>query len=354
MEIKGNFENLISFSDFQLQSILFINSLDKFDLIHYKGQICPRISLNSNKYPLHDEPKEESLIIDLKESDNNSSSLNKEGSDDFESHDIIKLNYLSDSLQIFKEKEVNTRINIERNNLNINNYIERRNKKNKNLFINNNAVKENLKPNNEDNNNKIFKTMLLKKRGRKQNNRNNKIHTGFDDDNVLRKIQVSFISFIINFVNDIISTFITAKDLPLFKSIDYKLKKNVNHEYFKNLKQLKIADILQMRPSPKLKKHNNDINKNIYNQVCQLIPFMKDFLEFNYINFFKEYFYSYNKIFIINGKEIHLSEKTKTFQDLILKNVIYKEKLINVAMSYFLEKSPKTKMKRFLIEKQMK
>lgn len=210
--------------------------------------------------------------------------------------------------------------------------------KSKNLFIVNEIL--NQEKNKEENEveNKIQPTLLTNKRGRKQINHNNKkIHSALDDDNILRKIQVHYISFITNFINDIIRVFIKTRNVPLFKNVDYKLKKIVNHEYFLKLKSLKIADILQMTPSPKMKNHDISVNKNIYTKVCNLFPFMINFLQINFINFFKEYYFNNSKNYTVNGKIIPLSEKTKNFNDLINKNYAYKEKIKFIALNCFLD-----------------
>ena len=193
---------------------------------------------------------------------------------------------------------------------------------------------------------------LIKKRGRKQTKlkkSNQRIHSAKDDDNILRKIQVHYLSFVTNFTNDIIRVFIINNDVPLFKNIDYKLKKTVRHKYIEELKNKSIGEILQLKASPKLKVHDDSVNKNIYNKVCSLCPFMKIFLQRNYVSLFKEYYYNKNKIFIINGRFIPLSIKTKTFHDLINKNYAYKEKLKYIAINYFLTKFKKFKKPNFMV-----
>ena len=208
--------------------------------------------------------------------------------------------------------------------------------KSKSLFVVNEILNQDkIKEKNE---NKFQCTLLTNKRGRKQINQSNKkIHSALDDDNILRKIQVHYISFITNFINDIIRVFIKTRIVPYFKNIDYKLKKIVNHKYFQNLKSLKIADILQMTPSPKMKNHDSSVNKNIYSKVCNLCPFMINFPDINFIKFFKEYYFNSNKNFTVNGKIIPLSEKTKNFNDLINKNYAYKEKIKFIALNCFLD-----------------
>jgi len=208
-------------------------------------------------------------------------------------------------------------------------------KKSKSLFVVNEML--NHENNKEENENKIQLTPAPNKRGRKQVGNNKKIHSALDDDNILRKIQVHFISFITNFINDIIKAFIKSRKAPLFKNIDYKLKKIVNHKYFQNLKSSKIADILQMTPSPKMKEHDSSVNKLIYDKVCHLCPFMFNFLQKDFVSFFKDYYFNSNKNYTVNGKLIPLSDKTKNFNDLIKKNYAYKEKIKFIALNCFLD-----------------
>ena len=55
------------------------------------------------------------------------------------------------------------------------------------------------------------------------------------------------------------------------------------------------------------------------------------------MTFFKEYYYNKNKNYIINGREIILSDKTKNFNDLINKNYAYKEKIKFIVLNNFFE-----------------
>ena len=86
------------------------------------------------------------------------------------------------------------------------------------------------------------------------------------------------------------------------------------------LKSKKIADILKLRVSPKLKVHGENVNKIIYSKICNILPFMTDFFEKTYLDLFKEYYFDNNKLILLYGKFIRLSKKTKTFSDLIIKN----------------------------------
>ena len=80
-----------------------------------------------------------------------------------------------------------------------------------------------------------FKTILRQKRGRKVKEgikkKNNKCHCSDDFDNIQRKIQVNFISFLVRLANDALKSVFGPKTKSNFKHIDYELKKIVNHNY---------------------------------------------------------------------------------------------------------------------------
>ena len=182
---------------------------------------------------------------------------------------------------------------------------------------------------------------LLKKKRKKESIK--RIHSAGDDDNILRKIQVHFLSFIINFTNDVINTFFKDKTIPRFKNLDYKIKKTVNHKFVEQLKSKKIGEILQLKVSPKMKINDESVNKNIYNIIWAKCPSIHDYLRQNYLSLFKQYYYNNNKIFEVNGTVIKLSVRTKTFTDLINKNFKYKEKMKYVSINYFLNSYKRVK-----------
>ena len=423
--MENNNINKSSKYSFNLQYLLSnflnnINTLDKFNIIHYNGQIIPRISFNLNNFPSFYDSKKENIVFELKGNDINKTPINyniysaktEANNNGIKKEENKKLFFKCDKNCItknslnnlyFNKEDIKNSISIKENQIEINNKPEKyeqnqmfiENKlinKNLNSYVNINdinilkessEIKENKNDNNlnsniisaniekendfilTNNNNSIrqpktdkiifvideyLKTnesnekhmnfFVSKKRGRK-NKSNKKIHSAFDDDNILRKIQVHYISFITSFINDIIYNFTKSETVPLFKKIDYKLKKDVSQDFFKKLKTLKISDIIQMRPSPKMKIHHESVNQDIYNQICNILPFMKEFLDQNYLTLFKIYLGKRDKIFIVNGKKINISEKTKIFIDLIQKNKVYKEKLFFVAKYYFLNEDEK-------------
>ena len=177
---------------------------------------------------------------------------------------------------------------------------------------------------------------------------NNRIHLASDDDNLVRKIQVHFLSFVVSYINDVIKTVINDKNAPLFKNLDYQIKKRVKHSYVNELRNKTIAEILQLKVSPKMKIHDDSVNKNIYSTICKMSPFMAIYLQQSYVSLFKEYYINKSRIFIVDRKIVKLSIKTKTFNDLILKNIQYKEKLKKIANNYFLNTYKRIKKPYFM------
>lgn len=194
---------------------------------------------------------------------------------------------------------------------------------------------------------------IRKRRGRKPKNKslNKKFHDKNDFDNILRKIQVHFLSFIIAFCNDLIAAFLPNNKELKFKNLDYKLKKTVKHSYVENLKTKKIGEILQFNVSSKIKKFNNSINQQIYQKVCELSPILNNFFNMSFVEFFNQYYYKSKPSFYVEGKIINLSERTKSFADLIEKNNIGAQKIQEIAIHNFMKSEFNSKPTIFVINK---
>ena len=176
-------------------------------------------------------------------------------------------------------------------------------------------------------------TILLKnkKRGRHTNlKEKKKEHDKFSADNVQRKIQVHFISFIINFLNDILkSVGIREK----FLKLNYEFKKDVNKQKFAELKSKNVGEIVSSKISIKYKKEEN-VNKNLYEHLKKYEALGKIF-DLNYMTFFRMYYMKNEKTLDLKlfgiEKEVALSKKTETYYDFIekLKTKEKNEKYIN-------------------------
>ena len=227
------------------------------------------------------------------------------------------------------------------------NILNNTNDDNSNHSVINNDLKIELKQKKFKKKN-IFKlydkneNLICKKRGKKSlTKRKSHMHTSEDEDNILRKIQVHFLTFLISFTNDYLDTIylnFKKRDIPHFRDIDYKIKREISHKSIEKMKISTIGEILQKRASPKNKScDNNKINNVIYNNVCEQCPKLKE-IYFNKLfkEFFIEYYYNNKneKYILINGKTVNLSPRTRTFNQLILKNINCSEKFKNIA-SYF-------------------
>ena len=199
------------------------------------------------------------------------------------------------------------------------------------IFSNNNSNIDNPVSNR---NSPLFRILIKKKRG-KQNEKNKKSpHLSTDFDNLQRKIQVHFFTFIINLSNDAIKAVLGSKTPYNFKQIDYKLKIKISHQNVSDLHKLAIKDILKMKISPKNKNFSEFVNNEILNTVCQLSKLLQNFFNIKYLEFFNDFYFNeekeINKV-VFEGKEILFSKETKNFYHLLKKYENYKTLLINSA-----------------------
>ena len=81
-----------------------------------------------------------------------------------------------------------------------------------------------------------FKTKLGKnKRGKKSERINKKVHGACDRDNILSKIQIHFLNFVIYFLNDCIHKFFKNNRIN-FKKFNHANKSNSTYEHVNTLK----------------------------------------------------------------------------------------------------------------------
>ena len=201
-----------------------------------------------------------------------------------------------------------------------------------------------------------FQTFLRKKRGKKPILNNKKIskkqHSSDDFDNIQRKIQVHFISFLVSFSNDLLKCYFGNKTKYHFKDVKYDLKRIVNHNYVEKIKQSKWSDIMQMKISPKNKRFNEDNNKNIYLKITQLSNELKDFFDKKYLYIFQKYYLGLKlnqRELDFEGKIVMLSPKTKGFCYLLEKNRFSKDKFVNIIKNVYFTDVNYLNDKKFII-----
>ena len=184
-----------------------------------------------------------------------------------------------------------------------------------------------------------FKTVLHRKRGRKckKNEKRkkylNKYHGSSDFDNVQRKIQVNFITFLVKLANDAIKTVLGKGTKYFFKDLRYDLKKIVSHKYVEDLKKCKYSDIIQMKISLKNKHYGENLNRDTFLEICKISPELRQYFDKNYLYIFQKYYFGLKNnqnIIDFDGLKIELSPMTKGFLNLLRKNECGKEKFKNV------------------------
>lgn len=206
--------------------------------------------------------------------------------------------------------------------------------------------------------NKSFKNIFIssiyikKKRGRekqkqedinqKKNKDNHiiiKIHDKNTSDNLLRKVQVHYLTFIVEFLNEILSHLNYKQE---FLKLSYKFKRNIKKDFVNSLKTKTIGEIICNSISNKYKK-KFDYNKDIYEQIKGDKVLSKIFSE-NYLLFFRKIYFKGERIIRGYGlnKRIILSDKVKMYNDLLKKiksSEEYAKNIKNCVNRHFFHKS---------------
>ena len=202
---------------------------------------------------------------------------------------------------------------------------------------------------------KIVKPVFLtKKRGKNTNKkqiRKRKTHVKYALDNVLVKIQVHFLNFLVDFANDALKH--TIKDRKYyFLKLNYNFKRNIKYNHFNELKKLKIKEILSQDISNKYKLNSKETNKEIISHVTTFSNWLKAFFDIDYLKAFSIY---YNKLkplkkVIFQGIEINLSSQTKSFNNLLKNNKEMKDIIITAVQDVYFNGN-KNLTEKFSVEK---
>ena len=179
----------------------------------------------------------------------------------------------------------------------------------------------------------IFRTGLPKmKRGRKsENNSKKETHDSKSYDNILIKIQVHFMNFIISFINDCIRASNKNKKL-FFKKFNTDIKKNVSKMSFDSIKNSTINEILSnIKISRKYKKFDPYYNKVNLNILLKDDWFKKLF-GMKFLDLFHDYYNDkepFHEILLFD-KIITFSKDTKPFFKLIERNKEISKRIIEI------------------------
>ena len=182
-----------------------------------------------------------------------------------------------------------------------------------------------------------FSFFQNKKRGRTKIVK--KSDTTLDFNNLLTKIQVHYITFIINLANDALITEFGKNCKYSFKQI--AIKRKISNEYFNTFKSTKIENILQMKISDKYAYIPENCNIITFKEVCKS-PWLINFFKMKYLDLFNIYYNNEQCISKITfeNKDIFFSKKTKTFYDLLKskKNKNITNELIKTAKAAYFDK----------------
>ena len=263
----------------------------------------------------------------------------------------LKTNYKKQTVNIIIKDESSFKDNLikKQNLFKLISFTEKNNDNDKNIINDINQNSESTKDTNS------IEQYPKRRRGRKPLNplKTKRIHDATDYDNIIRKIQVHFLTFLVSFANDLVEAFLPNHKELRFKNCDYNLKKTVRHSYVEELKKNTFGSILQFQASPKNRNCEEIFNRKIYNNVCLLSSELQNFFNKSYLDLFVDYYYQKNRSLSINDVNVKLSPKTKLFADLLEKNLNVSEKIKEIAIKNYIEihKKNKNKLPIFVIKK---
>ena len=185
---------------------------------------------------------------------------------------------------------------------------------------------------------KIINKENIKNGGEKAKKPVYKKHDKMEKDNIVRKIQVHYCNFLVNFINEITQRIIIDESYKtenpeeiihmkdyLLNNIDYRFKANIKKEFMELSENMKIKDIIS--PSHEFCKQYNINNKN--EQIMKKIesknnPILNKILEQKYLYYFNEIYFKNKRNIELKDENISLkiilSNNTKMLDDLISKN----------------------------------
>ena len=137
-------------------------------------------------------------------------------------------------------------------------------------------------------------------------------------------------NFLISFLNECVFNFSTDKKVK-FLNFSHMLKCNSTYRHIQMIKNYTIKKLLEeWEISDKYKNYKKDNNKNILKILVNDNPIFEKIFQKKYLEFFSLYFNDEEPLeeIIINGNVIRLSEKTKSFYDLLAKNKNSKEYIL--------------------------
>ena len=144
------------------------------------------------------------------------------------------------------------------------------------------------------NGNKIRNKNINQKRGRVRKSlkkEKSKAHDRNTIDNLLRKVQVHYLTFITTFLNNALNILNKGKK---FQKLDYKYKRNIKKTFVNSLKIKNIGDIIRTEISEKYKKFDKDYNKALFEEYKK-DEILSELFKKQYLVLFKKIYYRNKK-----------------------------------------------------------
>ena len=195
--------------------------------------------------------------------------------------------------------------------------------------------------NDNDNDNK---NLIGKKKPRK--------HDKTAKDNIKRKIQVNYIKFLQNLLNQInielLCNYENNENIKFFP-LNYDTIKIVSKKYFDSLKKKTLGDIFKYNVSHKFKNYQN-LNIQVYKEITDKSETIKNILDKTYLEFFDVYYLNKKTLNLSKyglDKTIILSSDIGFFKDLLKKDdsdfghsteedIYYQKRIKECIKSYFM------------------
>lgn len=192
--------------------------------------------------------------------------------------------------------------------------------------------------------NENFKNNKNPTSGRKRKNplkEEQKYHDKYAYDNILKRLNVHFLNFIIIFVNEILSkcNLLNKSKDEKFYDINGGYKKTLNKNEFYNLRKKTIAQILILENNKKFSNKNR--NKELLNRIMKNNhTILKKILFKRYIDIFKEVYYQNKKDIIYEGLSIKLNIIFDDFLEKVnaKEDILYKKRIDEVIKRYYFPK----------------
>jgi hypothetical protein len=164
---------------------------------------------------------------------------------------------------------------------------------------------------------------LKKKRGRRRipNKSERREHNKYSRDNILRKVQIHFISYLLFLFNLLLKHYNIEERVVNINTED---KRTINVKDLNSLKEKTLCGVISSGLSAKFTKKGKDHNQ----KICEKIndgnyKVLKLILEEKYLKFFKSYYHNEKTINLKEYSEheeiIHFSSEPKTLDDLFNK-----------------------------------